>query len=328
MTIDNPLVSIVVLAYNSENTILETLVSLKKQTYKNIEIIVADDASKDNTIDVVEKWAYKNKQYVKISYFTSAVNKGIPENMNKGVFMAKGEWIKIIAADDILLHDCIENNLNYINNNNEIINFLYSDLIKFTVDENNKERILDSSSARSYMLYLSKYDSEKQYKKLLRKDILLSPTLFFRKKIYEKLGGADLSIKTIEDWPLRLKITKAGEKLFFLDKKTVKYRIHNSVSNKVNEVYKINQYKIVCNLKKKLCYPNIPKYDIFYWVSELSSRIKFLIITKFMKNRPSNGTKIVIKFFNCFSVYSWRNIIYKTTINIKKKNDELLKRYN
>jgi alpha-1,3-rhamnosyltransferase len=58
----NPLVSIVVITYNSSSYVIETLESIKAQTYQNIELIVSDDCSKDKTVDVCKKWIEKNKQ--------------------------------------------------------------------------------------------------------------------------------------------------------------------------------------------------------------------------------------------------------------------------
>ena len=78
MNIQNPLVSIVVITYNSSEYVCETLESAKAQSYQNIELIVSDDASTDNTVPIVTKWIRENKsRFVCVEIVTSPSNTGI-----------------------------------------------------------------------------------------------------------------------------------------------------------------------------------------------------------------------------------------------------------
>ena len=100
---NNPLVSIVVVTYNSSEFVLETLESAKIQTYKNIELIVTDDCSKDNTLEIVKDWVDKNKDsFIHTLVLEATVNTGISGNCNRGCNASKGEYIKTIAGDDTL----------------------------------------------------------------------------------------------------------------------------------------------------------------------------------------------------------------------------------
>src|ERR1035437_2293826 len=90
-----PLVSIIVITYNSSKFVLETLESAKAQTYRNIELIVTDDNSTDETVDICKKWIDENAvQFVRATLVLSKSNTGIPANINRGVNLAKGFWIK------------------------------------------------------------------------------------------------------------------------------------------------------------------------------------------------------------------------------------------
>ena len=112
---DNPLVSVVVLTYNSSKTVLETLNSIAAQTYKNIELIISDDCSKDDTLKKCKKWELKNKQrFTQIIIIRSNQNTGTAANGNRGANAANGEWLKFIAADDVLLPNCVHSNIDYI----------------------------------------------------------------------------------------------------------------------------------------------------------------------------------------------------------------------
>lgn len=103
------LVSVIVLSYRSAETIVETLDSIKNQTYPNIELIVTDDASPDNTVQVVRKWIAENKgALASIKLITSDKNTGLPANINRGLKVAKGTYYKGIAGDDYMTKDAIE----------------------------------------------------------------------------------------------------------------------------------------------------------------------------------------------------------------------------
>ena len=100
---ENKLVSVRVVSYNSAQTILDTLESIRKQTYQNIELIVSDDCSKDNTVELVYNWLEANKsRFVRTELITVPFNTGTSANVNRSIKACHGEWIKGIAADDIL----------------------------------------------------------------------------------------------------------------------------------------------------------------------------------------------------------------------------------
>ncbi|GAB1452027.1 hypothetical protein MASR2M47_20830 [Draconibacterium sp.] len=105
----NPLVSIVVITYNSSKFILDTLESAKEQTYQNLELIITDDCSTDNTIEICQNWIEKNSyRFVNTELITVEKNTGTAPNANRGLKVSKGEWIKFIAGDDFLLTNCID----------------------------------------------------------------------------------------------------------------------------------------------------------------------------------------------------------------------------
>src|ERR1700712_629182 len=110
----HPLVSIVVLTYNSGKFIIETLESTFNQTYDNIELILSDDCSTDNTVQLAQAWVNDHKsRFKKAEVLTVPVNTGIPKNCNRGLRGAGGEWIKILSGDDVLHNSCIETFVRY-----------------------------------------------------------------------------------------------------------------------------------------------------------------------------------------------------------------------
>ena len=95
-------VSVVVITNNSVKCIIDTLESVKEQTYKNIELIVSDDGSTDETLTLVKEWLDINEgRFTHNSIVESEINTGITKNCNRGTKVAIGKYIKLIAGDDL-----------------------------------------------------------------------------------------------------------------------------------------------------------------------------------------------------------------------------------
>lgn len=102
---NKPLVSIITVSYNAVSTIEATINSIINQTYINIEYIIIDGGSNDGTIDIIKKYANK------ISYWTSEPDKGIYDAMNKGIQIAKGEWINFMNCGDSFYNSSVINDI-------------------------------------------------------------------------------------------------------------------------------------------------------------------------------------------------------------------------
>lgn len=94
-----PLVSVITVSYSAKATIESTILSVINQTYPYIEYIIIDGGSTDGTVDIIKKYAHK------ISYWVSEPDKGIYDAMNKGMKIAKGDWVIFIGSDDVFYND-------------------------------------------------------------------------------------------------------------------------------------------------------------------------------------------------------------------------------
>ena len=228
---DSPLVSIIVITYNSSKFVLETLESVKAQTFQNIELVVSDDSSSDETVEICKKWVNKNKErFVSTECLTSSKNTGISSNANRGIKVSKGEWIKLIAGDDTLLPTCIDDNINFVQNNKHI-EVCHSKLRMYNDNFSDSNFICETNWLPEVMT--SELSTAKeQFNLLIFKCNVSAPTVFIKKGLITKFGGFDESIPQCEDWPMWINFTRKGYKIYFLDKATVNYRISsNSVFN-------------------------------------------------------------------------------------------------
>ena len=218
------LVSIVVISYNSSEFIIDTLESILKQDYSNLELIISDDCSKDNTVTLVENWLIENKKYFSNTLvLTSDTNLGTSKNLSRGCKNARGKWVKPVPGDDILLSNAIREYVEFAEENNcEIV---YSKIKKIKGNTISKE---------SYPInnVLFNKNSEEQYDLLINGAPFYSPTEFYSKEFLERMNYFDYKYKLIEDFPFLVKATKSGVNIFFINEALMLYRVsENSTSN-------------------------------------------------------------------------------------------------
>ena len=119
---ENDLISIIVPSYNREHTILRALNSIINQTYTNIEIIVVDDCSTDNSISIIKTFMKKNPR---IQLFINPENKGANYTRNQGVKHANGKYLSFLDSDDEFYLDAIEILWKKIKKTSERIGLVY-----------------------------------------------------------------------------------------------------------------------------------------------------------------------------------------------------------
>lgn len=228
---NKPLVSVIVVTYNSDSYIIDTLESIKKQSYDNIELVVTDDASKDQTVTYVKKWMKNNKhEFKNVKLICAKQNTGIVQNCNRGVMNSSGEFIKLVGGDDKLLENCIEDNVKFMSENDfSIVLSRYSYI-------GNRSMIneMEKSFKRNYNLLKSNNQNQLR-KSLVEKFALPVTTCFYKKKLWEDMGGYDKRLPFYEDVPFFYKLISKEIDIGFFDKKTYEYNVHeSSISHEIH----------------------------------------------------------------------------------------------
>ena len=211
---------------------LETLESAKEQTYKNIELIVSDDCSTDETVNICKKWIEENKnRFVRTKLITVVKNSGISPNFNRGLKDAKGEWIKFIAGDDLLIDTCITTNLNLVKDS---VHSFFFTMPKYIGEELSLINLFELG----YRLF-NKHSN--QLSILLEQNCLPAAASFIRRSALKKMEGFDERFPMLEDYPMWIKAVNNNNKIIFNNAETVFYRMHDESISK-NNASKENTY--------------------------------------------------------------------------------------
>jgi glycosyltransferase len=205
-------VSIITITYNSAATVEDTLRSVVNQDYPNIEYLIIDGKSKDNTLQIVDK--YKDK----ITKIVSEKDKGLYDALNKGIALASGDIVGMLHSDDLYASNHVISDIVKTFESNPAAEGVYADLV--FVDRNDIDKITRTWESGDY-----------EEGDFLNGWMPPHPTFFVRKECYERFGVFNTTLRLSADYELMLRmIHKNKIKLAYLPKVVVKMRM-GGVSN-------------------------------------------------------------------------------------------------
>lgn len=216
---ERPLVSVYVLTYQAEAYIEDCIKSILSQSYPNMEFLLLDDASKDATLQIVDKYLPElRKKCVRVKIIRHKKNSGhLSYNVNKLLKQCEGDYVKGVAGDDALCSDYLEEMVQYLEEHKDCAiaycnGYITPDTWHFGQRNPNK------------LIYRNHkpVQFENMSEELLRGNFIAAPSVLFRKSIYEKYGYYDESMK-YEDWEMWLRLARY-EHFGYLNKKLVHYR--------------------------------------------------------------------------------------------------------
>ncbi|MBB6663355.1 glycosyltransferase [Proteus mirabilis] len=230
-------ITIIIACYNSEKYIIETLDSCINQSYKNIQIIITDDCSQDNSVSVINEWLNLRKKThpdIECILVENKSNNGIPSNCNAGLKYASGDWIKFLGSDDILHIDAVSNFINLINSdpNKKLLG------VVFTYFETFGNSVISQKYPLAWTRLISSMPPSILKKKLSNLQFNnLAPGAFIQKKF---INFFDTKYRLLEDLPFWLTLIENDVKTDFYNFISVYYRIHSnqvtSANSKMNNI--------------------------------------------------------------------------------------------
>lgn len=217
-----PLVTVIVISYNHSMFIRENLNSIKNQTYKNIQLIVGDDASPDHSVEVFEQWLQENDYPAEKNYHTQ--NTGIAGMLNECMELVKGKYVKIIAADDFLHPESIEKSVATLENLGEEYAMSYSHTHFVNNDSEVIEDIVDYDILGKVDPYVFKDD-------LIKNNRIAALTVLAKTEVIKETGKYDTQF-ILEDYYRWLKISQKYL-IAYIPEKLAYYRLHTDNISKI-----------------------------------------------------------------------------------------------
>ena len=241
-----PLVTVLIPAYNHEKYVQDTLLSILNQTYKNIELIIINDGSTDNTGKVISQLRERcNKRFINFKYI-SRENKGLLNTLKEMELYISGKYLITFASDDISLPQRIEKQVEILEKNSEY-SLCYTSL-----------KYIDQNSVVLDKLHKIKYcKSGNVFESLLYKNFIPAPTVMMRSNVFNELNGYSSDFD-FEDYPLWLKIAYKY-KIIFLNEELVNYRLHpdNMSKNLIKTILAIES--VLYSWKDEDIFPKVIK---------------------------------------------------------------------
>ena len=271
---NKPLVSICIPTYNGQKFIAEAMDAAIKQTYRPLEIVVSEDASKDATLEIIK--SFQNKTDIPIHIFTHKPS-GIGANWNNCIVNSNGEYIKFLFQDDTIESNCIEKMVKYAVKSNNI-GLVYSKR-NFIYKENDKKNI---EWVKLYEnLHLSWHKNNIVDGKinkgvdLLKDDSLLSfpenkigePTaVLLKKEVFDTVGYFSEVLKQTLDIEFWYRLMKHYD-IIFIDAKLVSFRLHDSQATAINSKNYLNEHN---QLRNSL-------YNSLFWYLSFKNKKDFFL---------------------------------------------------
>ncbi len=242
-TINNkvyPLVSIVISAYNHETYVNSTLTSIANQSYPNIQLVIIDDGSSDKTADVITEFINDNTSRFINIFYISRPNKGLANTLNECLQHATGEYVYLIASDDIVANNAISILVEAMEENPKL-GMACGDAS--FIDADNKT-VVRTSAGKNYHTFVHFFTRNRKfysipfnldndfgtYESLLGGNYIpIGPLI--RKSVYTNIGYYDTTL-IYEDYDCWLRIAQHYP-IKFIDQILANYRTHDTNANQV-----------------------------------------------------------------------------------------------
>ena len=211
-------ISVILPVYNAEKFLEEAIKSILDQTYKNFELIIYDDGSKDNSKNIIDSFNDS-----RIKYFKNDKNLGLIKTLNNALKFSTGEYIARMDADDICLPDRFQKQISFFNFND--VDILGTEIC--FINENSK--ILGRGVGKYCGMKITPYT-------FLQRSPLYHSTVMFKRKVLDREDFYDADFIHAEDYELWLRLSKK-HKIDLIDEPLLFYRIHgDSITSNNSEI--------------------------------------------------------------------------------------------
>nr|WP_196244073.1 glycosyltransferase [Lysinibacillus sphaericus] len=301
-------VSIILPVFNSEIFVQQAIESIINQTYSQFELIIIDDGSTDNTKQIL----YEYESNPKVHLISLEKNSGVSEARNIGIQESKGEYITFIDADDLLLPNKLEEQVNVLKQNKSI-DFVFNDIM--VIDQNNNK----VNELKSY------FQPENILLELCFRQIIPAPACIMVKKEFINRNNImfNKELKYAEDYDFTFQLFLHG-KYFYLKESLYLWRRHSkNTSNNIISTRDIENSIV----KKYLKYIDVKKSEDFSTYGKILYKIEkydesrniFLEILDKRLNQDQDMASFYLGNIEFYKQHYQQALQYYTSVNIKSK---------
>lgn len=274
-----PLISIIIPCYNHENYVQDCIHSIIEQDYQNIELIIIDDGSQDNSVQKILDIQILCKSRFTRFEFRHRPNKGLCATLNEALEWCQGKYVSIFASDDIMYPHKSSIQVKFLEDNSNI-----------TAVFGNMQYFNDNSLLKRTNIPAKEYS----FQDVLLHNPLLAPTYMGHLSAIKKVNGYDESIM-IEDWYMWLKLLDHGFRIQTIEDVLVKYRWHGDNMSSNAKKMAIAEKQVIDLYKEH------PLYNKAY----------YMVKRNYIKKYRDNGKKIIyyiLKYMLIVKFFFWKRV--------------------
>ena len=281
-------VSIIAVCYNQVQYVIDTLNSIKAQTYPHIQLIIADDGSTDGSKEMIQEWIQANDPSV--VFISHKTNLGLTKNINSALPHIKGDYFQVFGCDDLMLPDKISTQIKILETNKNA-GVVYSDM-----------QMIDKNAVDLSYTYYEKHlykqpFSGDHYESLINRIIIAAPTVLIKTEVLKKTGNYNEQLD-YEDYDFFLRAAKYYT-FIYESSVTVRYRVlETSLSN--YNIYPVKYFKnlfivMYCNYDKRKNYRKLFNDKLLFCIKNLYSlrysHAPFLFFKALLKTKDMRMVK-------------------------------------
>lgn len=303
-----PKVSVLIPAYNHAQYIQETIDSVLEQSFGDFELLISDDCSTDNTVDMIKR--YSDSRIISVFF---EENKGTVRSLNHLLSLAKGEYIAVLGSDDVWEKDKLEKQLEVLEKDKSIA----ACFSKATVIDQNSNQIVDKAVFSDEIFEFENCDKAHMLRKLfVSGNHLCHSSAVIRTSVHKQVGEYNVAYRQLHDFDLWIRIL-LNDKIYVIEDSLVKYRYVVNAGN-VSQSTTKNDFRLWNEAEAIITFlfENISDEDFIKGFSEC-----------FTKKDIQNSTQIVCeKFFILEKIKLWAKNNTSLAIGylFKHLNDEVL----
>lgn len=292
--INIPNLSVIMPCYNHSRYLNESIEGVLWQSYDSIELIIVDDFSNDNSIEIIETYKKKDNR-IKSIYHN--INIGASKSRNDGISVSRGKYIAFCDADDIWEKNKAENQIEFLENNSEYdVVFCDSKII-------NEDGILTGKKFSDIYKERIKYGDI--FNKLCLTNFINTATVLHRRSCLKGNFNFNEDIKYVEDWIYWINLAR-WHRFYYIDLPMVKYRVHNQSTNRDREglmMQRVKGYKYIVekypDLKSKILSEILYNIGVNYLGLEEKYKARDYFLKSFRGNifNVKNLLRIILSYF-------------------------------